>query len=249
LKGLCSFEGCGRRVEARGLCHAHYEQLREGRPVAPLKPNRGAAPAAPCSFGGCGRPASARGLCDAHYSQQQRGAVLAPLRARGLPNRIEVEGPVAWIYLTDADRHEVARTCVDVDRLPDVIGRRWVLAKSTGSVLSGSRGRRVILYRLLMGATDPAVEVDHVNGDRLDQRLANLRLVSRAEQAQNVVRPSRPPAMRNVHRHRDGGWEVVVTVGGVRHRFGPFEDTERAKQAARDARARLFTHANEERHR
>ena len=33
---MCGFEGCDRPHEARGLCHAHFEQRRSGRPLRPI---------------------------------------------------------------------------------------------------------------------------------------------------------------------------------------------------------------------
>ena len=33
----CSFEGCGRKHYARGLCNGHYQQQRSGAPLAPLR--------------------------------------------------------------------------------------------------------------------------------------------------------------------------------------------------------------------
>jgi hypothetical protein len=33
----CSFEGCGRKVKARGLCEPHYNQFRRGKELKPLR--------------------------------------------------------------------------------------------------------------------------------------------------------------------------------------------------------------------
>lgn len=38
----CSFEGCGRHLEAKGLCKAHYEQVRRGESLRVLNPRRAA---------------------------------------------------------------------------------------------------------------------------------------------------------------------------------------------------------------
>jgi len=34
---LCKFPGCGRGVKTRGMCNAHYQQFRVGKPLAPLR--------------------------------------------------------------------------------------------------------------------------------------------------------------------------------------------------------------------
>lgn len=38
----CTYDGCRNRAAAKGLCHGHYQQLRRGRPLAPLKRARAA---------------------------------------------------------------------------------------------------------------------------------------------------------------------------------------------------------------
>ncbi len=59
---LCAFEGCGRRRWAQNLCSAHCRQLRDGEPLAPLKP------ASECSK--CSMPAEKfrahRKVCSMH---------------------------------------------------------------------------------------------------------------------------------------------------------------------------------------
>ncbi len=62
---------CGReRVEARGLCHAHYQRWRSGAPYpAPLTrtpKNRFHR----CAVRGCRRAHYAKGLCVRHYQRQ-----------------------------------------------------------------------------------------------------------------------------------------------------------------------------------
>ena len=73
----------------------------------------------------------------------------------------------------------------------------------------------------------PEDTVDHVNGDRLDNRLVNLRLATSAEQKHNGHRTPRRTRddseclPRGVALHRTGKYlaYVGVTVGGRRRRF------------------------------
>ena len=39
VRGWCAYEGCDRRVRARGLCVSHYEQLRSGCKLRPIQTN------------------------------------------------------------------------------------------------------------------------------------------------------------------------------------------------------------------
>ena len=90
---MCSVEGCGSPVKARGWCAKHWNRWRRnGHPTslprAKLRPG--------CSASGCTRPRAARGLCRTHYSRWQRSHATSicaidgcgrPLEARGLCSR------------------------------------------------------------------------------------------------------------------------------------------------------------------
>lgn len=98
------------------------------------------------------------------------------------------------------------------------------------------------MHRLIMAAPK-GVEVDHVNGDGLDNRRANLRLVTRSQNAKNL------PAQEGRASPFKG---VMIRKGrnGVRFLAAIQQDRERLKigtyasehEAARayDAAARLF---------
>ena len=88
--------------------------------------------------------------------------------------------------------------------------------------------------------------VDHINGNPLDNRRANLRIVAQRENAQNIDRQR--PGMRGVSLHKPTGkWHVQVYSGGTRHYGGLFVALDDAQRAARDLRAKVLTHHNEER--
>lgn len=43
----------------------------------------------------------------------------------------------------------------------------------------------IYMHRQILGLTDRAVECDHINGNRLDNRFSNLRVVTRLQNARN----------------------------------------------------------------
>jgi hypothetical protein len=57
---VCSVEGCGREVLARGLCGPHYQQA--NKPPATKRPRP-----VHCSIEGCGGKFYCRGYCHLHY--------------------------------------------------------------------------------------------------------------------------------------------------------------------------------------
>ena len=69
---VCSFDGCGKKVLARGLCSSHYRMNLAGEPLRPIMP-----PARSqwkkCTVSGCKAYAKAHGLCLKHYQHTRRG--------------------------------------------------------------------------------------------------------------------------------------------------------------------------------
>jgi hypothetical protein len=249
VKGPCSFEGCSGTAEKVGLCGAHYRQQRLGQPLRPIRVVQ-----RDCTFPGCKNPHSCHGLCYGHLSQRQEGRPLAPLRYKHTPNEwvATPDGAIA-IILTDRAGAETARTVVDADQFDRVRDLRWWRyggedsRSATAYAATTIHGRCILLHRMILGVeSDPGIKGDHLNGNGLDNRVSNLRPTAQASNAQNVVRRTRPPEMRNVTLHKPtGGYYVTVR----REYCGYFRDLEEAKRVARDARARLLPYANEERHR
>src|SRR5688572_10772522 len=81
----------------------------------------------------------------------------------------------------------------------ELIGsRRWFLISPNGYAATILSGRQTLMHRMLMGPTE-GQEVDHINGDRLDNRRANLRLCSRSQNLGN----------RRRWRSKDDGYKGV----------------------------------------
>lgn len=66
----CQEPGCGKPVNARGLCEPHYKQLR--RRLGVEQPRRIALNPKPCSVEGCTRHQYALKVCEAHYKRQRK---------------------------------------------------------------------------------------------------------------------------------------------------------------------------------
>lgn len=81
----------------------------------------------------------------------------------------------------------------------------------------------------------PADQLDHINGDRSDNRIKNLRNVTNAENARNRCRQGHNNSGHTgVHWHkRDKKWSARVKVGGQDRYIGCFTDKADAI-AARD---------------
>lgn len=138
-------------------------------------------------------------------------------------------------------------TTVD-GRDADVRRRRWCL-------YAGYAGRwspegNVYLHREIMGLSrGDGLEVDHVNGDRLDNRRANLRVCTHAENHQNKTAHA---GARSAHRgvafnKTIGAWVAGVTIAGKKRNLGSFATEELAARAAAEYRRLHMPFFNENR--
>lgn len=139
--------------------------------------------------------------------------------------------------------HNGMMAVVDDEDFDKVSGLTWYAIKSNGgrsktwyaqANLPGQR-RSVKMHRLLKGAPDK-VPVDHEDGDGLNNRQNNLRLVTYSEnQINQGVRASNTSGAVGVSWcKRRKKWRAGVGVGGRTVPCGYFEDKADAV-AARDA--------------
>lgn len=236
-EGICFFIDCLLPLSSWGLCDGHYQQQRAGHALQSLQVIRDT-----CTIEGCGRPHEAQGYCTKHYERKRAGKdPLTPSRKD--PSLVEEVNGVLHVEL-GGEKASGAATLVSLEDRALVEYRSWWM--NVGGYAEGKiEGQKVLLHRLLLDCPSE-LQVDHINGKRLDNQRENLRIVTFAEQMQNK-KPWGESGHRNVHRRRCGGWRVIVTKDGVRHNGGNFKDVALAVAAAAELRGKLFTHHVEDR--
>ena len=88
----------------------------------------------------------------------------------------------------------------------------------------------------------PAGQLDHINGDKLDNRIGNLRELTNAENKQNQSKAyanNRTGLLGVSHDPRSGTWRARIMVGGKSKSLGCFSTPEQASDAYRSAKAAL----------
>lgn len=84
--------------------------------------------------------------------------------------------------------------------------------------------------------------IDHINGDRYDNRIENLREANTYQNRQNSrIYSTSKSGVKNVYWVSNcQKWRVVISINGKRKDFGLYTDIEEAKQVATSMRDKYF---------
>lgn len=92
----------------------------------------------------------------------------------------------------------------------------------------------------LVHGKDTASQIDHIDGDRLNNRISNLRVASNAENQANARRQSNnTTGIKGVVRIRNGRYRAEITHDYRNINLGHFDTLEEAATVRRDAAERL----------
>ena len=162
------------------------------------------------------------------------------MAAKTIP-AIRIEGNVAYVPLT---RGYEAIVCAYDVHLVDglnwvaMVGKRAVYAVCY--IKTGGETTAVLMHRKILSAPT-GMKVDHVNGDGLDNRRANIRLATSAQNAHNQKMSSaNRSGVKGVSwNKRAGKWIARVMKDGVHVYLGLFDDIGAAEIAVSKARDEL----------
>lgn len=153
--------------------------------------------------------------------------------------QIRIEGDVAYISLTKG--YEAAIDAADV---PLVEGFDWLALPRGGSAYAyrttHSPRKTIYLHRLLVAASSD-LHVDHIDGNRLNNRRGNLRLATRHQNMQN-----QKLATHNTSGLKGAGWSKSkgkfrsrIVAFGKEYHLGFYNSAEEAHAAYARASAKL----------
>ncbi len=147
-------------------------------------------------------------------------------RKHRLPPFVRADGAVcvplvcAEVVVLDAD---------DFNSLGHVA---WHRNKKTGYVTGYVGGVSAYLRRMVTGVSGTKNEVDHVNGDKLDNRKCNLRACTRSENNRNTKSRNPRSGFRGVcWAPTNNAWRAMAHVGGKSVYLGWFDSKEEAALA------------------
>lgn len=127
-------------------------------------------------------------------------------------------------------------------------GKEAFTSPTTHGYLAGSIGGSPLLAHRVAWACHygewPNGQVDHINHDKTDNRITNLRAVTQTENARNVpcIR-SNKSGVTGVCRHKDR-WQAGITVNGKFEYIGRYVSLEAAAVARKAREQELGFHPN-----
>lgn len=166
-----------------------------------------------------------------------------------------LERPVS-MFSESVFRHRTGKVCV---RSSEWSCRRWntcYAGKPAFTALNGAgarqgriNGESLYAHRVawaLHHGEWPSGEIDHINGNRSDNRISNLRDVDHQTNMQNkAVYRTNSSGCHGVSRKRSTGrWQAAVTVDGKRIHLGSFEARADAIAARKTFENQIGFHKN-----
>lgn len=124
------------------------------------------------------------------------------------------------------------------------------LIKSTGRWCINFNNKKLLRSRVVWmihyGEIPDGMEVDHIDHDRLNDKIENLRLVTRKVNAKNLSkRCDNSSGVTGVtYCKRDNLWQAKINVDGKCLNLGHFRDKQSAINARVEAEERLGFHRN-----
>lgn len=212
-----------------------------------------------CSFPGCDRPHRAKGWCRPHYKQQYDGAPMTVRRAHldrlvppatmctdGVNFIFEILSPKHGRFMVTAPlrfRAEIeAHTWHVIRQATRALGRQFVARTTIRTSDPAPRREGLSLHALVweLAGNAPAPEIDHRDGQPLNNSEDNLRAATSSQNQANT----RPP------RHNSSGvkgvsrqgkkWRVQINVAGRKLNVGSFVELSDAAEAYKASALKHF---------
>jgi len=192
----------------------------------------------------CGKEVTriVKGMCIAHYNQSIYVSKVRTKygKRKHRPNDYVIYDTYTEIILCDKNGNERARTKVDLKDAEKCSERRWSV-HSKGYVQTFCYSKFEFLHQYLMNAPKGKY-VDHINHDTLDNRRANLRIVTPHQSNLNQhLRKDNTSGHKGISWvKRDSVWEAYIHIDGKKKRLGKFKDLQDAINARKEAEDKYY---------
>lgn len=173
--------------------------------------------------------------CKKHYMQMYHKGKITE-RTIYDPNEYILHDDYAECITYDKEGNETARIKVDLDKVEELKQFKIYIRKQGGDTWYAAisiNGKKVLLHRYLMGMHEEECSikkvVDHINGDKLDDRIQNLRVCEHKDNMKNIRKGNK---VIGVFQLKNGKWAARIMHNYKGMHLGYF-DTEQEAIIAR----------------
>lgn len=112
----------------------------------------------------------------------------------------------------------------------------YIVVRVNGKLYTAHR-----LAWLYVNGEWPSGHIDHINRNKIDNRISNLRLCNDAENGQNArLSSANKSGVRGVHLTKRGLWQAQIMVNRKNIYLGRYENLEDASRARKTAEEKYF---------
>jgi len=148
------------------------------------------------------------------------------------PNEFIFEEDICRIKLYDKDCNEKEEAMIDIEDYEKVKGHKWS-SLTTGYVKSTMLGKMLHHVILDFEFKDHNEQVDHINGNKLDNRKINLRICNHSQNKCNQGKlPNNTCGIKGIYKVRNSNrWRAVIRKNYKRYHLGYYGCREEAQLA------------------
>lgn len=168
------------------------------------------------------------GMCTQHYQQVRRFGYI-PERTERTPNQITIVGDHAEVDLYSKNQ-VVAKVKISICDIDKVSQLKWSLDRQ----YARNAKTKMLMHRYITDAPDWKF-VDHINGDTLDNRRENLRVVNPFINAVNKTK-----TMKRGIRQRGNKFYVRIGKDNKQYYIGSYNTYDEALEARKQAELDLY---------
>lgn len=119
------------------------------------------------------------------------------------------------------------------------IGARVGWINESGYLITTAGGKKTRVHRIIwemhFGEIPHGYEIDHINRNRSDNRIANLRLATRHEQNLNLSKRESTDVTGVVFNKKDNRWQAQIGFKGKQIYLGQFKNKDKAISVRKEA--------------
>ena len=161
--------------------------------------------------------------------------------------RIDEKSKCVFIDIRNIEGEVAAECIVDIDDWDEVKKYKWSLTtKPDPYIFNRQRDRtplHIYLHRLVLGLSyGDGYIADHINGNTLDNRKENLRIVTSSQNSMNTrISKDNTSGYKGVSYSKAmNKWTVQIFAKGENTVVGHFDDIDKAVEARKREEIRLF---------